>query len=169
MVILDGWLFWTLFPTLELLPSTNNTMPKKQSAKSVELEERIAKALIAIKEKKVKSAYAAAKEFDVNRQMLMNRINSGVSYAEGHEALQHLSGAEKQVLIAWCKHVAAGGNPARHQLVREMAQEIMMCCDASVNTDGMQLITLPSIGKDWVKHFVLCHPGVKTTISVKID
>ena len=52
-------------------------MPKKRSSKSAELEERIAKAVIAIKEKKVKSAYAAAKEFDVNRGTLMNRLRGG--------------------------------------------------------------------------------------------
>jgi hypothetical protein len=144
-------------------------MPKKRSSKSAELEERIAKAVIAIKEIKVKSAYAAAKEFDVNRGTLMNRLRGGVSHAKGHESTQLLSSAEEKALIAWCKHVAAGGSPARHQLVREMAWEILTRRVASVNTDGMQLVNMPSLGKDWVKRFILRHPEVKTTISAKID
>ena len=144
-------------------------MLKKRSFKSTELEERIAKAVIAIKEKKVKSAYAAAKEFDVNRRTLMNRLHGGVSHAEGHELTQLLSSTEEKALIVWCKHVAARGSPAWHQLVREMAWEILTRHVASVNTDGMQLVNMPSSGKDWVKRFVLRHPEVKTTISAKID
>ena len=72
-------------------------MPKKRSFKSAELEERIAKAVIAIKEKKFKSAYAAAKEFDVNHGTLMNRLRGGVSHAKGHESTQLYQAPRKKL------------------------------------------------------------------------
>jgi hypothetical protein len=45
----------------------------------------------------------------------------------------------------------------------------MMRRIASINTDEMQLITLPPIGQERVKRFVKHHSGLKTVYSTNID
>ena|SRR5579862_1640669 len=44
-----------------------------------------------------------------------------------------------------------------------------MRCVVSVNTNGMQLVTLPPIDQDWVKRFIQRYPYLKTRHSVKMD
>ena len=74
-------------------------MPRKRSAKSIELEAGIIKAIAAINDKKSKSVYAAAKDFKVNRQTLINRLNDKASHLEGHESVKLLSHAEEKALV----------------------------------------------------------------------
>ena len=144
-------------------------MPRKRSARTEEIESRVEKAIEALKSKKVKSSYAAAKLFGLDRKTLTRRLNGGLSYSQSRESAQLLSIAEEDALALWCRRLSAGGCPVRHQLVREMAWEIMTRRVASVNTPTMQLVNLPTIGKDWVKRFLQRHPGLKTVKGRRLD
>ena len=144
-------------------------MPKRRSAKMSDLEARITKALDAIQKKEVKNVYEPAKRFKVNRETLRLRVNGGLSLVESHESTQLLSVAEENALVLWCKRLSAAGFPPRHQLLKEMAWEILTCRVASINTNGMQLITHQPIGQAWTKRFVQRHPEVKTVNSEGID
>ena len=50
-----------------------------------------------------------------------------------------------------------------------MVMEILTRRVASINTDGMQLITPPHIGQDWVKRFIQRHPNLGTIVSARMD
>jgi hypothetical protein len=66
---------------------------------------------------------------------------------------QLLSKAEKNTLSLWITRLTATVYPATHQLVWEIALEILMHHVAKINTD-MQLVNIPSIRKEWVKRFL---------------
>ena len=74
-------------------------MTRKRSAKTAEIEDRITKAIDAIKKKEVKSAYAAEKRFGVSRSTLSRRLKGGLSVAEGRESQQLFSIAEENTLF----------------------------------------------------------------------
>jgi len=46
------------------------------------------------------------------------------SCAQAREAQQMLTKSEEKVLGKWITHLTATGHPARHQFIREMAEEI---------------------------------------------
>jgi hypothetical protein len=154
MAIWKGWPFGKLFATrdhINTISTPSTTMPRKRSQKYAELEVRIAQAIDAIKKSEVKSIYAAHKKYHVSYNTLSRRIQGGSNHAEGHESTQLLSQAEEEALLLWCRRLTAGGYPARHSVIREMACEILTRRNASINMDGMQLITPSPIGKEWVK------------------
>jgi hypothetical protein len=144
-------------------------MTKKRSRKSAELEIQMAQALDAIKKKEVASLYATSIAYGVSYMTLSRRIKGGSSHAQGHESSQLLSEVEENVLQLWCTRLSTSGRPVTHQTIRELAWEILTHRVASVNTDGMQLITPPPIGQDWVKWFIKRHPHLKTKCAVRID
>jgi hypothetical protein len=137
-------------------------MPRKRSACTAEIESKVEKAILALKSGEAKSAYAAAKLFDVDRNTVMCRLNGGLNCSQSCKSAQLLSIAEEEALALWCRRISAGACPVRHQVIREMAWEIMMHRVASVNTSAMQLVNLPTIGKDWVKRFLQRYPRLRT-------
>jgi hypothetical protein len=144
-------------------------MVRKRSTKYIETEARIAQALDAIKKNEVKTVNAASVQFSVSHKTLGRRLKGVPSYAGGHESSQLLSQAEEEALLLWCKRLTAGGYPARHQVIREMAWEILTRRVASINTDGMQIATPPPIGQDWMKRFIKRHSELQTICSARID
>jgi hypothetical protein len=135
----------------------------------VETEARIEKAIEALKSKEAKSPYAAAKLYGLHLRTLTRRLNGGLNCAQAHEHAQLLSATEEDALALWCRRLSAGGYPVRHQLIREMAWDILTRRVASVNTPDMQLASLPLIGKNWVKRFLQRHPKLKTVKGARID
>jgi hypothetical protein len=123
-------------------------MPRKRSQKAIEYEVKLAKAIEEIQSGKLKSAYAAEKAHGISRNAIMSRMNGGASRAIGNEGRQLLSTSEEDALFLWCKRLTVGGFPAHHQLVKEMAQEILTRRVAQINTDGMVLVNVPTVGKD---------------------
>src|SRR4051812_43835447 len=94
----------------------NTTMLRKRSARTEEIESRVEKAIEALKSKKGKSSYAAAKLFDLDHKTLTRRFNKGRNCSQSHESAQLLLIAEEDALTLWCRHLSAGGCPVRHQL-----------------------------------------------------
>jgi hypothetical protein len=144
-------------------------MPRRRSEKAVEYEVKMAKAIEAVISGDVKSAYAAEKKYGVDRKAIARRIKGSDSRATANERKQLLSAAEEDALFLWCRRLTAGGYPAHHQVVKEMAHEILTRRVASINIDGMYLVNIPPIGKDWTKRFLLRYPTLKSTMSRKID
>ena len=91
-----------------------------------EVNSRIDKAIVAIHNKQFKYVKAAAAHFEVDRKTLERRLKGGQTHAQGHESTQLLSKAEEDALYLWCKRLTAGGYPASHQVVKEMAMEILL-------------------------------------------
>ena len=89
-------------------------MPRKRSARTAEIESKVEKAIDALKTKKVKSSYAAAKLVGLNLTTLTHRLNGGHSCSQSHEQDQLLSIAEEDALALWYKCTTAGGCPMPH-------------------------------------------------------
>jgi hypothetical protein len=144
-------------------------MPRKRSARTAEIESKVNKAIEALKTKEVKSPYAAAKLVGLDLNTLTRRLNGGHNHAQSREQTQLLSIAEENALALWCRRTSAGGCPIPHRVIREMAWEIMTRRVASVNTSAMQLVNLPTIGKDWVKRFLHRYPRLKTVQGRRLE
>ena len=91
---------------------------------SVEEEERLAIAMAGYRSEEWKSVYLAAKEMKVYKDTLGRRLLGKKSRAEAREAQQKLTKAEEKVLAEWITRLTATGHPARHEFIREMAEEI---------------------------------------------
>jgi hypothetical protein len=141
-------------------------MTKKRSQRCAKIEVRVAQALDALWRKEVATVYAASKVYEVPYMTLSWRVKGGLNYAQGHKSTQLLSLDEENALQIWCNHLKAGGYPASHQIIHELAWEILTRRIASVDTNGMQLITPPPIGQDWVKRFIGRYPHLKTTCGI---
>src|SRR2546421_8796413 len=113
-------------------------MTRKLSAKMAETNARISEAISAIQNRKFKTAYAAAKFFKVDRNSLTRRINGRRDHVQGHEQAQLLSSAEEETLRLWIRRLTIGGYPASHQLIKEMASEILTRRVTEINNDGME-------------------------------
>src|SRR3954453_9476462 len=110
-------------------------MPRKRSQKYAELEIRIAQALESIRNGESTTVYATSKTFDVPYSTLSRRVKGHSNHTQGHISSQILSQAEEEALQLWCKRLTAGGYPANHRVIRELAGEILTRRVASVNTD----------------------------------
>jgi hypothetical protein len=80
------------------LRAFNTTMPRKRSAHTAEIESKVEKAIEALKSKKAKSPYAAAKLFGLSHKTLTRRLNGGLNYSQSRESAQLLSTAEEDAL-----------------------------------------------------------------------
>jgi hypothetical protein len=134
-----------------------------------EMNSRMDEAVEAVRGGQFKYLKHAAEYFEVNRDTLSRRLKGCKNHAQGHESMQLLSNAEEDALSLWCKRLTAGGYPASHQVVKEMAMEILLRRVAKINTADMQLVTTPTIGKEWVKRFLKRHPILATVSSKAID
>jgi hypothetical protein len=50
-----------------------------------------------------------------------------------------------------------------------MAWEVLTRRVAKINTEDLQLVNLPSIGKDWVKRFSKRYPALKMATSRSME
>src|SRR5205814_1713611 len=87
-----------------------------------------------------------------------------MSRVEAREKQQKLSKAEEKVLANWITRLTATGHPARHDFVREMAEEIRKQRDITIQPR----LNIP-LGKSWVQQFIKRHPYLETTISQSIE
>ena len=119
-------------------------MSHRKGNKSVLFEEVIQQALDAIRSGKVRSAYAAKKKFGVGRALLCRRLNgSQQSRAQARESQQLLTIPEGDFLVAWCRQLTVTRYPARHNVLKEMAEGIRTQRLRGVNTEDETLVTHP--------------------------
>ena len=66
----------------------------------------------------------AAKRYGVHRITLGRRLKGGKSIAESREQYQHLSIPQEKALVKWITHMAATGNPLKHEFIQEVAEHL---------------------------------------------
>ena len=99
-------------------------MGRRRSQKTIKSETKVKEALNTIQDGRIKTEYAAAKEFGASKSTIYRRLSGGKTRAEAREEQQLLSKQEEKALIIWIIMLAATGNPVGHAMVREMAEEI---------------------------------------------
>ena len=140
-------------------------MPRARSQKALETEEKTQKALRGLSSGIFKTPYQAAKVIGLSRATLKRRMNGGKSRAEGREAQQLLSKPEEKALEGWITRLTATGHPARHDFIRDMAEEIRR-----QRTSGIESpYSTASIHPSWVQRFIKRHPHLKTTMTRSIE
>jgi hypothetical protein len=138
-------------------------MPPKTNAVTLTLDEKVKQALRGLASKRWKTLYAAAKALGISQDTLKRRMNGTKSRAQAREIQQMLTRLEEKVLGKWITHLTATGHPARHQFIREMAEEIR--ARRRVQEDN---VLLP-LGVTWVQRFIKRNPHLQTVISRSIE
>jgi len=124
-------------------PSPNHpTMTRPRNHESSETEARLQQALAAIRSKACKTVREAACKFNVPPSTLGHRLNGRASKNLAHEQDQNLTHAEEAELERWITKLTRIDYPPRHQLLREMAEEIRkhMEIDKTIRTGIMRII-----------------------------
>lgn len=72
--------------------------------------------------------------------------------------------AEEKVLANWITRLTATGHPARHDFIRDMAEEIRR--QRGEEIEGFEQIPL---GQSWIQQFLKRYPYLQTIISCSIE
>jgi hypothetical protein len=139
-------------------------MPCQRKAEALEVEQRLAIALAGLQSGEWTTVYKAAKDMKVSKDTLGRRWRGNKSHAEARESQQKLTKAEEKVLADWITQLTATGHPARHDFIREMAEEIRW--KRKVEIREIKLIPL---GSSWVQQFLKRQPQLQTVISCSIE
>src|SRR5947207_1398580 len=139
-------------------------MPRQRKAEALEVEQRLAIALEGLQKGEWPTVYKAAKAMKVSKDTLARRWKGKKSCVEARESQQKLTKAEEKVLADWITQLTATGHPARHEFIRELAEEIRR--KRHIEIRDFELIPL---GKSWVQQFLKRHPHLQTVISRSIE
>ena len=145
--------------------SFSTTMTCPRSKKATESEAKMQEALNGLSSGLYKTPYKAHKALGISKSTLLRRINGGKSRAEARQAQQLLSKAQEKALAEWISQLTATGHPARHEFIREMAEEIRKQRDDSIDA---RTTNLP-ISREWVPQFLNRHPHLKTRLIRSIE
>jgi hypothetical protein len=99
-------------------------MVRKKSIKAQEREIRLIEAVIGVKSRKYKTAYAASKALDLNLNTVLKRINGGSTQQEARQQQQLLSKNQERTLLKWIKELTISGYAPSHRILREVADEV---------------------------------------------
>src|SRR5436190_24325167 len=98
-------------------------MTRPRNRESSETEACMQQAIAAL----CKAIREAAIQFNVPSSTLGHHLTGRVAKNLAHEGDQNLTHAEEAELERWITKLTRTGYPPRHQLVREMAEEIRQC------------------------------------------
>lgn len=145
-------------------------MTRQQGLKRKATEAEIQEALEAIRDGTVKNANAAEKKYGVKRSTLSRRLNGKTQNRTiAHEAQQLLTSSEETALVQWLTQLTIAGYPARHNVLREMAEQLLAQRATTVNTGTMILVQHDPIGLNWATRFLERHPQLVSLVSQQID
>src|SRR3954454_19860735 len=99
-------------------------MVRRKSIPTSERDILIDKALLDIQSGKYKSPYEAEKLLGLPKSSVRRRVNRGLTHAQARYKQQILSPAQESVLLKWIKQLTISGYSPRHQLLRELAEEV---------------------------------------------
>ena len=139
-------------------------MPRPLNQKAAESEEKVLKALIGLESGLYKTVYRASKDTGAPESTISRRLNGGKTRADARESQQLLSKAQEKALVGWITDLTATGHPARHDFIKDMAEEIRK--QSKINDNART--PLP-VGETWVRQFIKRHPYLKTTLSCSIE
>jgi DDE superfamily endonuclease/Tc5 transposase DNA-binding domain len=144
-------------------------MVRRRSENAAKREALIQEALTGLTDGVYTSAYQAAKALGLNPKTLRNRVAGGRSVQEAKETCQLLSEGEEKALARWITRLTATGYPPRHDLLREMAEEIRKQRLAKINDSSIENVYYPPLGKEWVQRFLQRHPRLQTVFGITIE
>jgi len=110
----------------------------------------------------VASVRAIAKEFNVPRSTLQDRIGGKPARNQAHEQLMHLTKVEETELVNWITTLTQRGYAPRYRTVRELAEFIRNLRVHGINDDDIRLVNYDRIGRDWVASFLSRHPELES-------
>src|SRR5947199_5411421 len=142
---------------------------RKRKIEELEIEGRVKEALYAIKLGRVKSIFAAAKEFNVPRDRLYRRVAGYKSRSEARNDQQLLTKMEEIELVRWIKQCTIVGYPVSYQMLREMAVEIQYKRVANINNQTIESVSYDPIGEDWIRRFIDRHTQLETPRGRRIE
>jgi hypothetical protein len=141
-------------------------MTRAKRRESAEMEARMQQAIAMYRKTKentrTASVRAIARQFDVPRSTLQDRLDGKVARNQAHEELMHLSKVEEAELVHWITTLTQRGYAPRYRTVRELAEIIRNQRVRGVNDDYIQLVNYDSIGRDWVARFLSRHPELES-------
>src|SRR5947207_15321281 len=124
-------------------------MTRPKDPESTEKEARLQRAVVEYKKRQKKSQKGhkvslrhVAKDFNVCRQTLKNRLDGKVPRNKAHKQSMHLTNEEEKELVHWITTLTQHGYAPRYRTVRELAEIIRNRRVLGVNDDDVQLVTL---------------------------
>lgn len=81
---------------------------------------------------------------------LTRRVLGGYSRVQAQQNQQLFSIVEESTLFKWICQFSSMGRPIRHQLIKELAEEIRIQRVQRVNDASSQIVRYPLIGKEWI-------------------
>ena len=84
----------------------------------------MAEAIEAYNNRQFTSLKAVAEHFEVSRSILTHWVSGHHSRVQARQNQQLLSAVEESTLVKWICQFPSIGRPIRHQLIKELAEEI---------------------------------------------
>lgn len=141
-------------------------MTRRKDQEITEKEARLQQAIVEYKKRqktsKTTSLNRVAKDFNVPRQTLKDRLDGKLPRNKAHEELMHLTNEEEKELVHWITTLTQRGYAPRYRTVRELAEIIRNRRVLGVNDVDVQLVNYDAFGKDWVARFMSRHPQLKS-------
>ena len=97
-----------------------------------------------------------AKDLDVPRQTLKDRLDGKPLRNKPHEDSMHLTNIEETELVHWITTLTQHGYAPRYCTVWELAEIIRNRCVIGINDDDIQLVACPTIGRMGVGSNISC-------------
>ena len=141
-------------------------MTRPKDPESAEKEARLQQTIAAYRKQQKKSKKVSlrriAKDFNVPRQSLQNRLDGKLPRIQANEQLMHLTIEEEKELVHWITKLTTRGYAPRYRTVRELAEIIRNRRVMGVNDDSIQLVNYEQFGRDWVARFMSHHPQLES-------
>ena len=144
-------------------------MRRRQSQAATDKEARVQQALKGIQDGTYRSAYHAAQELKLSTSTLSDRLRGRESRADARSNQQNLTPPEEHALLKWVTQLTITGYPAKHSMLREMAEEIRKKRVMKINDISITLVSYPPIGINWVSRFVTRHPQLQTVLVLYME
>jgi hypothetical protein len=142
-------------------------MTRRKNPETAENEARLQQAIAEYQKQQKKppkvSLRRVAKEFNVPRQTLRDRLDGKLPRNKAHEQLMHLTNEEENELVHWITTLTPCGYAPHYRTVQELAEIIRNQRVVDVNNEDIQLVNYDEFGKDWVARFMSCHPQLEST------
>ena len=123
-------------------------------------ERRISQALKALKKDSKLSVHKAHRQFDVPYRTLLDRkTGAHQSYQKAHEEQQKLTPIQETFLVSYAQRLDNMGIPARRDLLKAKAQEILR---QSGNPTAV-------LGKNWIDRFMKRHLSLQVKVPDRLD
>ena len=122
---------------------------------------RLELAIQAVRNGQITSIQKAAQLYDIPRSTLRDRLNGGQEQASVNRTKRKLTITEEDTILQWILTMDNRGAPLRPSSVRDMANLLLLNRDASKPP--------PTVGTNWVYHFIRRHNTLKTRFSRKYD